>query len=127
MNLFGVVAAAVSPVNKRELLTIYSPHGYTTNPDGGRIPSTAVPTQVLASVQEAVYDDLQQNGGINLSAENLTAYLPGNWSGVLRADQKDGDIIVRPNGTRWLVIAVPENWQDLDGWTKVLMTRQLNS
>lgn len=125
MNLNAIVAPLVSYVNPQELLTIYSPIGYVTNPDGTRTPNQATPIQVYANVQSASYDEIQQNGGINLSGENLTAYIQGNWSGVIRADQKDGDIVVRPNGRRYLVVAVPEDWQDSNGWTKVLMTRQL--
>jgi hypothetical protein len=126
MNLNSVVAPIVAFVNPPELITIQSSVGYVTNADGTRTPNAPTVTQVLASVQLATYDELQQNGGINLSGENLTAYIPGNYTGVIRADQKDGDIIIRPNGRKYLVVAVPEDWQDQSGWTKVLMTRQMN-
>ena len=127
MNIFGIVAPLVAAINPRETLTIYAPVGYVTAADGARTPNTAAPAIVLASVQNADYETLQQNGGVNLSSENLVAYLPGNWTGVVRADQKDGSIIVRADGSRWLVISVAENWQFGNGWTRVLMTRQLNS
>ena len=127
MNLFGIVSAAVSCVNPREWVTVESSVGYITNADGTRVPNAPTMTRILAQCQESTYDDLQQNGGINLSGENLTVYLAGNWSGVVRADQKDGDVLIRANGTRWLVVAIPENWRDLDGWTKALITRQLNA
>ena len=127
MNLFGIVSAAVSCVNPREWVTIESSVGYVTNADGTRVPNAPTVTRIQAQIQEATYADLQQNGGINLSGENLVAYILGNWMGVVRADQRDGDVIVRANGTRYLVTAVPENFQDLDGWTRVLMTRQLNA
>jgi len=127
LNLFGVVSAAVSTVNPREWVNIESSVGYVTNADGTRVPNTPTVTRILAQIQAAEYDALQQNSGINLSGQNLSAYIEGNWMGVIRADQRDGDVIVRANGTRYLVIAVPENFQDLDGWTRVLMTRQLNA
>ena len=126
MNIFGIVSPIVGAVNPRETLTIYSPVGYVTNADGTRTPNTATPVTVLANVQNADYDTLQQNGGINLSSENLVAYLPGDYTGVVRADQKDGSVIVRADSSRWLVISVSENWQFGSGWTRVLMTRQLN-
>ena len=125
MNLNNIAAPLVSAINPRELITIQSAIGYITNPDGTRTPATPTTTQVLAQVQNAVYDDIQMNGGINLSGEQLNIYLPGNWSGVIRADQKDGDVIIRADGTRYLVIAVPENWQNSNGWVKVLATRQV--
>ena len=67
MNLNNIVAPLVSAVNPRELITILSSVGYTTNADGTRTPSAPTSTQVLAQIQMATYDDLQMNGGINLS------------------------------------------------------------
>ena len=126
MNLNSIVAPIVAFINPPELITIQSSVGYVTNADGTRTPNAPTVTTVLASIMNATYDELQQNGGINLSGENLTAYLPGNWTGVIRADQRDGDIVIRPNGRKYLVVACPEDWQDSSGWTKVLMTRQLS-
>ena len=126
MNLNSIVGPLVAVVNPPELVMIYSATGYTTAADGARTRNAVVPQKVLANIQMASYDDIQQNGGINLSGENLTAYIQGNWMGVIRADQKDGDIVIRPNGRKYLVVAAPEDWQDQDGWTKVLMTRQIS-
>ena len=65
--------------------------------------------------------------GLDLSKETCNVYLPGSWHGAVRADSKGGDLIVRADGSNWLVTLIPENWGFDDGWTKCLITRQLNS
>jgi hypothetical protein len=122
-----VVAPFTAVINPRELITIYPSTGYTTNADGTRNPTRGTPVQILAQIQALQYNDIQMVDGLNIEGERCAMYLPGSWNGIVRADQKGGDYIVRADGTKWLVAVVSENWGDSSGWTKVICTRQLNS
>ncbi len=127
MNLFGVVSAACSTVNKREWITIYPSIGYTINADFSRTPNTGQPVGLFAGIQAMEDTEVYMASGLDLSKETCNVYLPGSWHGAVRADSKGGDLIVRADGSNWLVTLIPENWGFDDGWTKCLITRQLNS
>jgi len=127
MNLFGIVSAATSVVNARENITVYPSIGYTINADFSRTPNTGQPVTMLASVQAMEQNDIYMAQGLDLQKETCTAYLPGTWHGAVRADSKGGDLVVRADGTRWLVTMIFENWGNDSGWTKVALTRQLNT
>jgi len=126
MNLNSVVAPLTGVVNPRETVTLYPSSGYTTAADGSRAPSYANPVSVLASLQDVSHQELNQLDGVNLSTQNMNVYLPGDWLSVLRPDGKGGDLLVRADGTKWLIVSVPEQWGGASGWTKVIITRQLN-
>ena len=127
VNLNSIVSPLVAAVNPRETITIYPSAGYTTNPDGTRVPAYGTSVTMLASVQALAYNDIVQADGLSIQGERVVMYLFGDWNGIVRADGKGGDMITRPDGSKWLVAMVNENWGDSTGWTKVLCTRQLNS
>lgn len=124
MNLHAIASGAIASVNPMLTLTIQASTGYTTAPDGSRVPSYAPPVSVQGQVQSLTYNDLTQLEGLALQGEKRAVYLNGNWSGVVRPDGKGGDLIAFPDGTVWLVVQVLENWGSLDGWVKVAVTRQ---
>ena len=126
MNLNSVVAPLTAVINPREMITIYPSAGYTTASDGSRAPKYGTPTTLQASVQALQYNDIVLSDGLNIQGERVSMYLYGDWNGIIRADQKGGDKIVRADGSKWLVAMVSENWGDSTGWTKVICTRQLN-
>ena len=127
MNLNAIVAPLVSAMTPRELITILPSAGYTTNLDGTRTPKYSAPVQLYASIQAQMYNDMMQVDGLNIQGQICVAYIQGNWDGVVRADGKGGDIVIRPDGTRWLVTIVNEDWLRKDGWVKVTLERQLNA
>ena len=127
MNLNSIAAPLVSAINPREMIKVYPSTGYTTNADGTRTPTYGTPIPQLASIQALEQSDIYMAQGLDLSKETCSAYLYGNPSGVVRADNKGGDLVVRADGTNWLITMVFENWQGSTGWTKVALTRQLDS
>lgn len=127
MNLSDLVAGYVGTVNPNITVQIRKSTGYTTNPDGSRVPGYAPPVSIRAQMQSLQYNDLVQIDGLNIQGERRALYLDGNWEGVVRPDGVGGDLITLPDGTIWLVVLVLENWAMVDGWVKVAVTRQNNS
>lgn len=125
MNLQGIARRAVQRINPTISVTIEKSTGYSTQPDGKQVPGYAAPVQVLAQMQALQYNDLVQLDGLNIQGERRALYLDGNWDGVLRPDGQGGDLVTLPDGTKWLVALVLENWSDVDGWVKVAITRQM--
>jgi hypothetical protein len=127
MNLHQIVSGAVSAVNPFITVTIQASAGYTTNADGSRSPAYAAPVSIQAQRQALQYNDLVQLDGLNITGTRCKLYLNGNWNGVVRPDQKGGDLITMPDGSVWLVAFVAENWSDVDGWASVVCTLQNGS
>lgn len=126
MNLQGITAGLVGAVNTPVAATIWPSNGYTTAGDGTQIPAYLAPVALQVQSQALQYDDLKQLDGLNIQGERRAVYMQGNWNGVVRADQKGGDILGfadHPGGPvrYWLVALVAESWPD---WTKVICTLQ---
>lgn len=126
MNLYSLVTGAVSAINPMRRAKIAVAQGYTTNADGTRVPVYLPPRHVLAQVQELSSMDLQATDGLNLQGETKSIYLQGDWTGVVRADGRGGDVIQFDDGTVWLVNKIAENWLGRKGWVKVIATRQMD-
>jgi hypothetical protein len=124
MNLHAIVVGAISAINPIMTVSIQRSTGYTTGPDGDRIPTYAAPVSAQAQIQSLQYNDMVQIDGLNIQGERRAIYLNGNWEGLVRSDQKGGDLVTLPDGTVWLVALVLENWADRDGWVKICVTRQ---
>lgn len=123
MNLHQLVSGAIATVNPFTTATIQASAGSTTNPDGSRSPSYAAPVTASVQKQALTQQDIYQLEGLGIQGVHTKIYLNGNWSGIIRADQKGGDIITLADGTIWLVTAVLEQWPD---WTAVAVTRQVS-
>lgn len=124
MNLHSIVGPIVAAVNPWVSATIQASQGYTTNPDGSRIPAYAAPVNVQVQMQAMTYRDLVQVDGLNINGEKRAMYINGTWEGVMRPDGRGGDLITLPDASVWLVVQVLENWGYQDGWTKVAVVRQ---
>jgi hypothetical protein len=64
--------------------------------------------------------------GLNIQGVMRSVYLYGNIQGVVRVDQKGGDILQFPETTcgeikNWKVVNVIETWED---WCHVIVTLQ---
>ena len=127
MNLHGIVSGYLSAVNPPITVTIQPSTGYATNADGSRVPTYGASQSVQAQRQALQYTDIVQMDGLNIQGTRCKLYLNGNWNGLVRADQKGGDLITLPDGSIWLVAVIAENWSEQDGWTCVLCTLQDNS
>lgn len=76
---------------------------------------------VPAQIQSLTFRDLQQIDGLNLQGNRNGIYFYGQIDGIVRPDNKGGDLITFPDGSIWLVAIVLEDWPD---WCKVAATRQ---
>jgi hypothetical protein len=77
-----------------------------------------------AQVQALTFRDIAQLEGLNLQGTRRAIYLDGAIEGLVRPQNKGGDLITLPDGTVWLVAMVLEHWLD---WCKVAATLQNNS
>ncbi len=120
MNLQSIAAAAVGAVNPSVLVTIQSSSGYTTADDGKRAPTYTTSTG-YAQIQPLQYNDLVQLDGLNIQGVKQKIYVSGHLHGVIRAFNAGGDIVILPDGTKWLVSLVLEAWPT---WTTAAITLQ---
>lgn len=122
MNLHGIVASAVGTVNPPQAAVLRISTGYTTAPDGDRTPTYAPDQTVQAQIQDLSQRDIFHLEGLNIQGSEKIMYLNGELSGLVRATNKGGDLVILNNGTEfWLVTAVLEQWPD---WCKVAVTMQ---
>lgn len=123
MNLHGIVASAIGTVNPFVGASMQVSTGYTTNPDGSRIPTHNTVTGSV-QVQALTFKDLTQLDGVNMNGEARAIYFYGEFNGVLRARQKGGDIVTLtdgPNAGNWLIVKMLETWPD---WCKAAVVLQ---
>ena len=118
----GPIVAAVNPWVTAQWLQ--SAGSYTTTVDGERTPVLAAAEPVQVQMQALAFDELKQVSGINIQGEKRALYVDEDVKGVARPDGRGGDLFTMPDGSRWLVVLVLENWATTGGWTKVAVTRQ---
>lgn len=122
MNLHSIVSGSIAAINPFESLVVYVSTGYLTADDGSRTPTYAPAVTVPGQVQALTFRDLQQIDGLNLQGLRRGMYLNGRIDGIVRETSQGGDIVIRPEGTLWLVAIVLEQWPD---WVKVAVTQQV--
>ena len=136
MNLLKITEG-IGAVNPRTKALLRQSAGYTTNPDGSRVPAYRPAVDVWAQVQALTFRDIQQVSSLNLQGTRRAIYLQGEWQGLVRGDQQGGDLIVFADGTTWLVAMVLEDWTRIvedkpneaqlrRGWVKVAATLQVS-
>lgn len=118
-----MVSGAIARINPFVPVTLRHPNGITKNADFTRTSIYATST-IQAQVQALTSAELSQVDGLNLQGEKLSIYANGLLEGVSRPDNTGGDLVTLPDGSVWLVILVPENWQRTAGWTKAAICRQ---
>jgi len=94
--------------------------GYGTAEDGSRKPKYLPDHDVMVQKQALTQRDLNQLEKLNIQGADCTAYIEGEWYGVVRKDKKGGDLFVI-KGETWLVVAVLEMWPD---WSRVALCLQ---
>lgn len=119
MNLRKIANLATSTINRNIPAVLARNIGFIINADYSRSPTFEYFT---AQIQvQAVTEDMlafMQNQGIQGVLRSV--YLDGNWSGIIRADSKGGDIL-KFNGYDWMVVHVIESWPD---WSHVIVAQQ---
>lgn len=126
MNLHGIVAGAIASVNPFVRGQVFVNQGWTTLPDGIRVPNYGAAQPVSLQVQALSGSDLKQVDGLNQNSIMRGIYLNGRINGIVRPTEQGGDLVHilegRDAGTKWLVNLVLEYWPD---WCKVAVTQQL--
>jgi hypothetical protein len=123
INVRAMANAAIQAVNPDERCHYQSSIGNVTGADGVRVPQYAAPQPVIVQLQATTQDDLKRANALELQGEKLKAWLPTPLVGLVRADQRGGDLLTRDrDGTLWLVLSVIETWPD---WTSVVLVKQM--
>ena len=121
MDLLAITSGAIDLITPRVLMTVKISTGNTISPDGTPVPSYATPFDVLAEIQPLSTKDLRQIDGLNLQGTLQAMYIEGQISGIVRVDNKGGDLVIDGSGKTWLVNTVLESWPN---WCKVVVTLQ---
>lgn len=124
MNLHKLVRNQISAVNPDVPAVLFASRGSIQNADGTRTPQYAPPVTVRVQMQSLQYNDIAQTSGLEIEGERRALYISGNWEGIVRADNRGGDLVQLADGSNWLVAMVLENWGFERGWVKVAATRQ---
>jgi hypothetical protein len=132
MNLHSIVAPVIAAVNPMVPCSVQISNGNVNSADYTPIPSYKPAVIIQGQVQSLTFRDIQQLDGLNLQGTRRAIYLLGDVEGLVRPDNKGGDLITLPDGTIWLVAMVLESWlQNNDatapGWVKVAVTLQNGS
>lgn len=127
MNLHGIARGVVGVVNPEIQATLRKSTGYATGASGKQVPAYATAISGKIQAQELSTSELQHANSLNIQGMTRKIYLPGNWAGVVRADQKGGDIFTfsqYPGKTAqdWMVFVVYEVWPDWSCVGVVLQT-----
>lgn len=127
MNLHGIVRGAITTVNPDVLCPYYKSSGYGQDATFAQVPQYTVVNPVPCQIQALSANDLRHQDLVNIEGVKRSVHMNGNTQGVVRADQKGGDILAFaqvPGGTLqyWKVVAVLETWPD---WCRVAVVLQL--
>lgn len=127
MNLHAIVAGAIDVVNPRVDCIVRVSTGSTINAAGRRTPLYAPAVTRKGQVQPLSYKDITQLDMLNIQGTRRAIYLNGTIDGLVRSEEKGGDLIeitAGPNAGLYLVALVAEAWP---GWCKALCTLQNNA
>ncbi len=125
MNVRQLANSVTPNVNPNISATWMQASGYVTAADGSRTPNQTS-TSIQIQAQGLSASDLRHTDSMNIEGVVRSVHMYGNVQGVVRADQKGGDILQFPEipggATRnWRVIQVMETWPD---WSRVLVVLQ---
>ena len=125
MNLHGIVRGAITSVNADIRATLKRSTGYATGADGTQTPTYATLSGMI-QVQAMSQTDMQKTNFLNIQGTMRAVYMRGNWGGVIRTDQKGGDVLSfgeTPNCPvkDWKVVQALETWSN---WCKLAVVLQ---
>ena len=125
MNLHGIVRGAITTVNPDIIATLRASTGSTID-DAGKRTATYTDSAARIQVQALAGKDLEHINDLNIQGVLRTVYLYGNYNGIIRADNKGGDLLIFPlvpgaDDKVWMVVAVFETWPD---WCKLAVWLQ---
>jgi len=116
MNLHGLVSGAIGAVNPYIDATLRKSTGYTISENKKQIPTYSTSAGKIQA-QELTTDEIKHANSLNIQGLFRKVWIQGNWAGVIRADQKGGDIFTFPQypgnpAQDWMVFVVYEMWPD---------------
>ena len=121
MSLHDLAANAISSINLMMPCTLYRSTGNSVAAGGKMTPTFAAPVSVSCQVQQLTAKDLQHMSDMNMQGITRKVWCAITLHGIDRTSQLGGDRLTLPDGTIWLVVAVPEVWPD---WCTALLQKQ---
>ena len=125
-TITGVGVAPGTIINSQISGSIGGVGTYRLNREQTVAAAVAMTTALIvpAQIQSLTFRDLTQIDGLNLQGDRFGIYFYGEIDGIVRPDNKGGDLVTFPNGKIYLVAIVLEQWPD---WCKVAATLQNGS
>ena len=120
MDLQGLAHSVAGTVNSNVTVTVKVSTGFATGAGQRQVPTYADPVTGLAQIQAMSAADLRQVENLNIQGTMRAIYLRGELAGVVRPENKGGDLILEGSRT-WLVRQVLESWPT---WTKAAIVLQ---
>ena len=96
MNLHQIASGGIGSVNPFIPLSIRVSTGSTTEDDGSRTPSYAPAVTAPGQVQALTFRDIQQLDGLNLQGTRRAIYVNGRVEGLVRVENRGGDLVTVP-------------------------------
>jgi len=96
VNLNSIAGAAVQAIRPSVLGSVRVSTGYTTNDDFSRTPTYRDVAGVPMWVDALTYKDIIQVDGLNLNGTRRAIYINGKVDGLVRPENKGGDLITLP-------------------------------
>lgn len=120
MDLRGIANSVSSTVNPNIPITVRASDGYSIGTGRKQVPAYLPDVNGYGQLQALDGDDLKQLEGLNIQGTIKALYVTGTLAGVIRPNEKGGDIIII-DGQEWLTVKVIEGWAN---WTKVAIRLQ---
>ena len=129
INVRLAANAAIQVVNPDILGTFYASTGFTINAAKKQVPSYAAGVNVRMQVQAVSAAKLQHLEALNIEGVLRAVRMWGNTQGVVRVNQKGGDLLYFPEvpggaAKVWKVVDVVETWVT---WSHVIVNLQTDS
>lgn len=123
MSLRLLAHSATVAINGDVIGMVFKNTGPTVGYGGKRTPSFARLDKQALQVQSASTRALKRADSLNIQGVMREVYWQGDFTAVDRVSKAGGDLVFF-RGNYWLVEEVLEAW-DGDGWSRALVTKQL--
>lgn len=125
MDIFGIANSAIQAVNENINAVWRRSAGYLIDEAGLQEPQY-IDESVDVQVQAVSGSSLKFVEGLNIQGVMRSVFMYGNVQGIVRSDERGGDLILFPQvpGDRvqaWKVVTVVETWAD---WAHVIVVLQ---
>lgn len=126
INLHAIVRTPITTLHPDETVTLFQSIGQS-NVRGRIVPAYAEGVSVRAQIQTLTADELQQREDASKTGLDAKAYLLADEAmppaGIMRHLARNGDFILRADGTWWLVVSVIEDFTK-SGWESIGIAKQ---